>query len=100
METRCSEFTKRPAAFEELGKSLQLIKKILELCAQKVRFYIIEWIVGYLRYNMSHSYHLSSELVRNAYLLMYHVFAPNDSHDDVHCTVRIYSKVSEKYFIR
>ncbi|KAL9971511.1 hypothetical protein ACROYT_G017682 [Oculina patagonica] len=36
VETRCSEFTKRPAAFEELGKSLQQIKKILELCAQKV----------------------------------------------------------------
>ena len=34
--TRCEETLTRPAAFEELGKSLQQIRKILELCAQKV----------------------------------------------------------------
>ena len=42
VETRCSEFSKRPAAFDELGKSLQQIRKILELCTQKVKFSIIE----------------------------------------------------------
>ena len=36
METRFTESAKRPAAFEELGKSLQQIRKILELCEQKV----------------------------------------------------------------
>ena len=36
METRYTESVKRPAAFEELGKSLQQITKILELCEQKV----------------------------------------------------------------
>ena len=36
MVTRCEESLTRPAAFEELGKSLQQIRKILELCAQKV----------------------------------------------------------------
>jgi len=35
VETRCTESVKRPAAFEELGKSLQQIRKILELCEQK-----------------------------------------------------------------
>lgn len=35
VETRLSEATKRPAAFDELGKSIQQIRKILELCAQK-----------------------------------------------------------------
>ena len=38
VETRLSEATKRPAAFDELGKSIQQIRKILELCAQKVKF--------------------------------------------------------------
>jgi len=33
--TRYQESLTRPAAFEELGKSLQQIRKILELCAQK-----------------------------------------------------------------
>ena len=36
MVTRCEESFIRPAAFEELGKSLQQIRKLLELCAQKV----------------------------------------------------------------
>jgi len=38
VETRLTESVKRPAAFEELGKSLQQIKKIIELCEQKVSF--------------------------------------------------------------
>lgn len=38
VETRLSEANKRPAAFDELGKSIQQIRKILELCAQKVKF--------------------------------------------------------------
>lgn len=35
VETRLSEAIKRPAAFDELGKSIQQIRKILELYAQK-----------------------------------------------------------------
>lgn len=35
VEKRLSEATKRPAAFDELGKSIQQIRKILELYAQK-----------------------------------------------------------------
>ncbi|XP_044176399.1 97 kDa heat shock protein-like isoform X1 [Acropora millepora] len=33
--TRFQESSTRPAAFEELGRSLQQIRKVLELCAQK-----------------------------------------------------------------